>query len=1509
MYKCKAKHICLIKIIALGAVCLLLVNTVSWEQPVSNIHMNRTTLAPASIFKTLSENELFEVLAGIRLLHAGKNVNTVNGMLLESYAKSEDTVTIEFLEKGLKREGQGKHQKTTARFNLIGKADEIFEIVYQDTQTVSVTVQDERGKEAHADRPAEIQHSTTDESQHYRIKRFLKTDFIKFMKWLKNCKDEKKIQGKKDRLLKKAKRLHEGLYLFLSQIDFRIEEKTFTERLEYYEFIDKLNDELYFKYGIRFYFWYTVLRDRFLLLPCEILDVRCLDTPGNKRTYEFLFDIIAEIQSVPNPPQATALGENKTALFRNLINRYQLKDIYRTLEGKKFYWPLMRYRIWSLINIYFNRGERHRKVCEKGVKLFSDKYGPLSRFVNSVKLKMYRWKIMIAGKAEMYHRRMRLNQILGASAKYVVDKEFRGLSEVEIADMLRYHIGLHELGHRKFEQIIKSNMDLLDSRLERWEFVSKNEALASFGCIALSPTPFYELLRLTEDMMLEGYPFVDYEGQKVLNLFSRYFNLGIEIPDADCIMSDPEGRLLSVNTEKLEEYRSVSDALALQIFEKLLEQSEKEIKDAARWAYAQLGKEFLLDRVEDDVIEEYLRQSPYGDVSDLGSASADETERRSSDERNVINAGFQEIAPVRRLTYGNVFQANDKITITAVKPLHEEKQIERTDFNNLYREDLRHSSDGEFRELLKGKGVELKEGEYVWYLDDDGENRAPVEIADIPQSPRPNHLWLFIDIDWELNRIKYYEIPEGEDPENFSALIDSYGVNPFLTIDLDNEWLDGKRILEDQLAPIPTLIATEYFISIAQTEQQRERIYAMTDPKNNKYGMRYLRYGMRGRKKIITSWDRSIDVRVFSTKSDTINFHNVMYNAGIFKGDKGFRLALDLGSGNGHLATALGQSLPDLTDLYYSDISPYALRATRLSVEQNTENALFRQHPILGPGLKNLTGPEETGGKFDLIVSNPPYIPTPDFLDDIKKKGTAYGGTELLRDLLEYADEKLNDKNPDAQMLVTLSSITEAVLPLYIAEFGDSFYIEPVGYPKRGPFKIYEVSPEWQEWLLSKGLIFENKNADERIMEKYSHNMIVYRIRKKRSQLESVESDDRMAVIRERLKNLNPERSDKITDTTIKEALREVYQTDEKVREQFVRDFSFGGENIFQVWHSYLPGYLTLADQIRLLAGSIEQVRNNELTWKAVSLNFRLLKEESSVIKRSGDIFDADRLMFEFDAQNQTLVVGYSRDKSVEHMGGVDLRKKFLYAENSDDQYLLAKATGNIQKHRVNIHIDLTVIPDGIGQLEKNMQTIARIIACHDSYNFNTRYILEDDADGDALDVLKEAIVELSAIPGVNKQELLSRIGPAYTGDSVVDIYIQNIDNINKSRELQDSEYVIGLKIDVDDPWVSIPNYGAAASIGLSLAALHVAKRNRSNNEYELLRKKVLKKFRTIFERWDIINALDDFSEDELELMITGSSETKLFYAGIYALPPIIKALIDDLDKYHKEMQLILQAA
>lgn len=119
------------------------------------------------------------------------------------------------------------------------------------------------------------------------------------------------------------------------------------------------------------------------------------------------------------------------------------------------------------------------------------------------------------------------------------------------------------------------------------------------------------------------------------------------------------------------------------------------------------------------------------------------------------------------------------------------------------------------------------------------------------------------------------------------------------------------------------------------------------------------------------------------------------------------RSVLDIGTGSGCIAVALAHSLPDAA-VTAIDISAAALTVARRNAERNGAAVEFLAGSLLEP---------VAGRSFDLIVSNPPYIPSTDIdrlepeVRDFDPRGALDGGADgldLYRTLIPAAPAHLN---------------------------------------------------------------------------------------------------------------------------------------------------------------------------------------------------------------------------------------------------------------------------------------------------------------------------------------------------------------------------------------------------------------------------------------------------------------------------------------------------------------------
>lgn len=126
--------------------------------------------------------------------------------------------------------------------------------------------------------------------------------------------------------------------------------------------------------------------------------------------------------------------------------------------------------------------------------------------------------------------------------------------------------------------------------------------------------------------------------------------------------------------------------------------------------------------------------------------------------------------------------------------------------------------------------------------------------------------------------------------------------------------------------------------------------------------------------------------------------------------DKNDIKLVDIGTGSGAIAITLNLE-ENKFDVYASDISEKALLIAKKNNENLNANVKFLQGNMLDPFInKNM--------KFDILVSNPPYIPNEEYVEPIvvnnEPKIALFGGHDGLyfyEEILKNASKILNDNN------------------------------------------------------------------------------------------------------------------------------------------------------------------------------------------------------------------------------------------------------------------------------------------------------------------------------------------------------------------------------------------------------------------------------------------------------------------------------------------------------------------
>jgi release factor glutamine methyltransferase len=144
----------------------------------------------------------------------------------------------------------------------------------------------------------------------------------------------------------------------------------------------------------------------------------------------------------------------------------------------------------------------------------------------------------------------------------------------------------------------------------------------------------------------------------------------------------------------------------------------------------------------------------------------------------------------------------------------------------------------------------------------------------------------------------------------------------------------------------------------------------------------------------------------------------------------GARSVLDIGTGSGCIAVALAKELPAAA-VTATDLSEAALAVARRNAARNGVTIEFLAGSLLEPVV---------GRRFDMIVSNPPYIPAADIealepeVRDYEPRGALDGGADGLDAYRELIPAALTCLNPGGWILVEIGiGQSEAVRELFVA--------------------------------------------------------------------------------------------------------------------------------------------------------------------------------------------------------------------------------------------------------------------------------------------------------------------------------------------------------------------------------------------------------------------------------------------------------------------------------------------
>ncbi|MFH1415804.1 MAG: nucleoside monophosphate kinase, partial [Elusimicrobiota bacterium] len=346
--------------------------------------------------------------------------------------------------------------------------------------------------------------------------------------------------------------------------------------------------------------------------------------------------------------------------------------------------------------------------------------------------------------------------------------------------------------------------------------------------------------------------------------------------------------------------------------------------------------------------------------------------------------------------------------------------------------------------------------------------RAPPTIESVPARKLDDLQPALLDGDLSL----HIDVSEDLKTLTYSRVKDDSGV--FEGEEINYDALDFEEI---EKIPSSYLLSPERYFSTHLKGKAKEIIYKIWPE-----GKRYTRYDG-----VTVSWDKELDRRVWTTNIDTLYFHRILKKFNVFNDSK-IQKVMELGVGGGHLSTALAAKLPNLKELTITDISLNALKAAKRNLLPHLKSRGIQLHSYWGKGIMTV---KEIA---DLIIINPPYIPMPEYMAQDAKD--PYRGTGLIREILKEGIDKLNPDNPDAKIIINVSSLAKKDLEKYVAEFGDRFTIEPMGEPLEVPLKIWSIDKKWKDWLVKEGgLKYKKDHAPDE--EPYWHMLQMYTIRPK----------------------------------------------------------------------------------------------------------------------------------------------------------------------------------------------------------------------------------------------------------------------------------------------------------------------------------------------------------------------------------------------------------------------------
>lgn len=74
-------------------------------------------------------------------------------------------------------------------------------------------------------------------------------------------------------------------------------------------------------------------------------------------------------------------------------------------------------------------------------------------------------------------------------------------------------------------------------------------------------------------------------------------------------------------------------------------------------------------------------------------------------------------------------------------------------------------------------------------------------------------------------------------------------------------------------------------------------------------------------------------------------------------------------------------------------------------------------------------------------------------------------GTGLIREVVAVAAAKLAPKNPDASVIMSISSMAQRGFEIYVRDFGKGIIIENMGASLKVPLETKGIDSSWLRWI------------------------------------------------------------------------------------------------------------------------------------------------------------------------------------------------------------------------------------------------------------------------------------------------------------------------------------------------------------------------------------------------------------------------------------------------------------